>query len=329
MRRTRPFLRSLVVATRIEFIRGPRARRIGTDPSRGQERVVAVGSAEDGVDHSDMTDGTTGPDDLDDDTVLAPAYAARWEAKRSGVPPIRDNSAEPFHRNVPWQTYLTRLYSLRDVDIDLTVVKQEIVTRRVWRRDGGTFIDVKVPVRFFQGLDREQGQDIYRLIARDTYVWGMDTFGWPEPPPIPGGVPPHAAAITPEARGLAAAQAGRNVVALSEWESSRQKRPDRLNQRFASDSAWQEYLARVNPDDEVLFTIRVTDGLGEVERESWLDPALDPDDPSDVETTTVETRIPAHLLSGSDANVEHTYVEIIRETYQWAAQQFGWPAPPI
>lgn len=288
-----------------------------------------MGIAKDGTIRSTVLDFTYDPDNLDEDNLREPAYPARWEAKRSGVQRVRDGSGVAFARCVPWQTYLWSVDSELDFAIDATVVEQEVVTRRVWRHGGGTFIDVKIPVRFFKDLDREQAQDIYRLIARDTYVWGMAKFGWPEPPEIPGGVPEHAAAIPPEHRGLTAAEAGRDVVALSEWQSSAQKRPDRLNQRLARDRAWQDYLKRVNPDGELLFTIRVIDGLAQVERESWLDPALEPEDPSDGETTTVETRIPAQQLSGSDAKVEDTYVEIITETYRWAAEQFGWPAPSI
>lgn len=282
-----------------------------------------------GVIRSEVLDFTFDPENLDPDNLRAPSSEADWKARRSGVQQVRDESDQVFAWSVPWQTYLWTVDSEIEFMVSPTVVKQDVVTRKVSRHDGGTFIDVKIPVRFFRGLDREQGQDIYRLVARDTYVWGMEKFGWPEPPEIPGGVPPHAAAIPPEDRGLTAAEAGRNLVALSEWESSAQKRPDRLNQRLARDRAWQDYLKRVNPDGEFLFTIRVIDGLAQVERESWLAPALEPEDPSDGETTTVETRIPAQQLSGSDAKVEDTYVEIITETYRWTAEQFGWPAPPI
>lgn len=269
------------------------------------------------------------PDNLDPDHLRAPARTAYWEARRSGVQRIRDESIEPFQWSVPWQTYLWAIDPDKELWVQPTVVRTEGVTRNTYRRDGGTFIEVSIPVRFFQGLDREQSQDIYRLIARDTYVWGMGKFGWPEPPQVPGGVPGHAARIPAEARGLDAPEAGRQVLAMMQWEASNQKRPDRLNERLARDPRWQDYLAQVNPIGEFLFTITVYDHLAGVYREIWVNPPIEPGDPSDMETTTVDTRIPADVLTGSDNHVEQTYLALTRETYRWAAEQFGWPEPPV
>lgn len=268
------------------------------------------------------------PDNLDPDNLRFPAATSYWEAKRSGVRPVRDTSMELFQWSVPWQTYLWGIDPHADLWVQPTVIRTDVVTRNTHRRDGWTNIDVSIPVHFFEGLDREQAQDIYRLIARDTYLWGMEKFGWPEPPPIPGGVPEHAARIPAHDRGLTAPEAGRQIVALLEWEATTQKRPDRLNQRLARDPHWQDYLARVNPIGEFLFTIEVLDQINAVERESWVNPPIEPEDPSDMETTTIHTRIPATLLTGSDTHVEHLYLDIITAIYHWAARQFDWPPPP-
>lgn len=268
------------------------------------------------------------PDNLDPDWLRAPAATSYWEAKRSGVRRVLDTSGELFQWSVPWQTYLWAIDPEFELWVQPTTLRTDVVTRNTYRRDGGTFIEVSIPVRFFEGLDREQAQDIYRLIARDTYVWGMGKFGWPEPPQVPGGVPGHAARIPAEARGLDAPEAGRQVLAMMQWEASTQKRPDWLNERLARDPRWQDHVARVNPIGEFLFTIRVLDHLEGVERESWVNPPVEPEDPSDMETTTVETRIPVEALTGSDAEVERCYLEITAETYRWAAARFGWPPPP-
>lgn len=119
------------------------------------------------------------------------------------------------------------------------------------------------------------------------------------------------------------------MVAHAEWEASAQKRPDRLNQRLARDPRWQHYLAQVNPIGEFLFTITVHDHLAGVYREIWVNPRIEPGDSSDMETTTVDTRIPADVLTGSDSHVEQTYLTLTRKTYRWAAEQFGWPEPPV
>lgn len=111
------------------------------------------------------------PDNLDPDHLRAPARTAYWEARRSGVQRIRDESIEPFQWSVPWQTYLWAIDPDKELWLQPTVVRTEVVTRNTYRRDGATFIDVSIPMRFFQGLNRERAQDIYRLIARDTYVW--------------------------------------------------------------------------------------------------------------------------------------------------------------
>lgn len=268
------------------------------------------------------------PDNLDPDRLRAPARKSYWRAKRSGVRPVRDMSIDLFQWSVPWQAYLWAIDPHRELWVQPTTLRTDVVTRNTHRRDGTTFIDVNIPVHFFKDLDREQAQDIYRLIARDTYVWGMSKFDWPEPPPVPGSVPEHALRIPVEARGLAAPEAGRQVLVAMEWKASTQKRPDRLNERLARDPRWQDHVARVNPIGEFLFTIRVLDHLKGVERESWVNPPVEPEDPSDMETTTVETRIPVEALTGSDAEVERCYLEITAETYRWAAARFGWPPPP-
>lgn len=281
--------------------------------------------ADDELIHSEVRDFTFDPENLDEDNLRTPTADAVWRAKRSGVRRVRDESGELFAWSVPWQAYLWKLDPELDVMVSPVVAETELVTRKVSRRDGGTFIEVRIPAAFFADVSRDQAQDIYRLVARDTYVWGMERFGWPEPPAIPGGVPAHAARIPVEARGLAAHEAGRRLLMHVEWCSTAPCRAPHLNKRLAADRAWQDYLGVVNPNEDVLFTLHVTDDTSGIGRDAWEDP---PDEPGAEPTTTVETRVPAHLLSGSDAAVERACLEIVTETYAWAAGRFGWPAPP-
>ena len=205
------------------------------------------------------------------------------------------------------------------------VVKADRVTRKVNRWDGGTFIEVQIPAAFFAGLDPEQGQDIYRLVARDTYVWGMEKFGWPEPPQIPGGVPAHAARITPEDRGLAAPEAGRRILMGFTWKAPGQRRTPHLNERLTEHRGWQDYLTAVNPDEHYLFTLTVDADADAIDRDAWQDAPLESDDEP---TIAIDTRIPPHYVTGSDEDVEDTYLRILTDTYAWVAHEFDWPTPP-
>ncbi len=257
---------------------------------------------------------------LDEGNLREASLSADWGAKKPRR--IRDESGEAFLESEDWQRYLWTIDPGYEVAILQDVKEVDRVTRRVSHEDGETNIWVSIPAHLFVDLDRDQAQDVFRLLTRDTYVWGMARFGWPEPPPVPGGLPPHASCIPLEVRGVTAAEAGRRVVAEIVWDARAPRRHVALNELVATDPAWQSYLQQVNPAEDHLFVLQVVDEVDPQPHQLYVEPDPDTGEP----LTTVEVQVWAEVLRGGAP--ERDALVALSAAYAWAALQLGWPPPP-
>lgn len=269
---------------------------------------------------------------LDEDNLRVAASAADWSAKKPRR--IRDESVESFLTSEDWQRYLWSIDPQLDYFVTSTVKNVDRVSRRVTRDADGVMVWVTIPASLFVGLDRRRAQDVYRLLTRDTYVWGMTEFGWDIPPPVPGGVAAHAASIPLEVRGITLSETGRPLLADVEWRATSARSDLRVNGLTDQDRAWQDYLCQVNPDGETLFVLRVIDDLpvtgegdagvdGRVRHELVTEPDPETGEP----VLSVETTVTAAALRAGPSESE-TAAGVVMDAYRWAAHKLGWPPPP-
>lgn len=262
---------------------------------------------------------------LDEENVRVASLRADWDAKKPRR--VVDESGDAFLTSEAWQRYLWRIDPDHELAIFKTVQRADVVTRHASRNAAGDLsVNVTIPASLFVDLDRRQAQDVYRLVTRDTYVWGMTQFGWPAPPGVPGGVPSHAAEIPVEVRGIADAEAGRQLLAHIEWEATSPRRDLRVGETLERDPAWQEYLGQVDPGSDVLFILHVVD---EVDPDAdphtlWVEPDPETGEP----ITRVATGVRAAALTADGHSEPDAAVAAVVGAYRWAAHELGWPPPP-
>ena len=263
---------------------------------------------------------------LDEDNLRSPSLSADWAAKKPRR--IEDVSSERFLDSEDWMRYLWTIDPGYQVTVVKEVKKADLVTRRAHRDpDDDLDLTVTIPAHLFEGLDRRQAQDVFALVTRDTYLWGMTRYGWSTPPPIPGGTPPHAARIPIEVRGITSAEAGRDPVAYVDWQATiLQPRDLGLDNAFATDATWQSYLQQVDPGSETLFVFHVVDDTDPAAPPHRLVVDADPETGDPI--TSVETLLPAAVLTTDGHSGPDAAVAAVVAAYRWAAHELGWPPPP-
>lgn len=115
--------------------------------------------------------------------LVAPGAGIAWLSERKGFKAPDTAEWEWFFADPAWQEYLRRtqgdLFSIVDL-----VVDRDSIRRTIGRKANGEItVSVHIPSDLF--VDNADPELTLVEIARDTFVWGMDKFGWPEPPPIP------------------------------------------------------------------------------------------------------------------------------------------------
>ncbi|WP_183100253.1 hypothetical protein [Nocardioides pelophilus] len=120
---------------------------------------------------------------------VAPGAGIAWLSERKGFKAPDTAENEWFFADPAWQDYLPQtqgdLFSIVDL-----VVDRDSVRRTVGRKaNGEVSVSVYIPSELF--VDNADPELTLVEIARDTFVWGMEKFGWPAPPPIPARPPGH------------------------------------------------------------------------------------------------------------------------------------------
>ncbi|MGD9958234.1 hypothetical protein [Nocardioides sp.] len=111
-----------------------------------------------------------------------------WEARRKGFRRPEFHAADWFKADPLWQDYLA-LTEGDTLSLMVGIVDRE-KPRRYGRAKPNGEIDatVDLPIDWF--VDNDDPDLTVVEAIRDTYVWGMTKFGWPEPPPLPKRPPP-------------------------------------------------------------------------------------------------------------------------------------------
>ncbi|KAA1427529.1 hypothetical protein [Nocardioides antri] len=120
---------------------------------------------------------------------VAPGAGIAWLSERRGFRAPATAENEWFFADASWQDYLLRTQG--DLFSIVYVVVDRDSTRRWHRRkaNGEVLVSVDIPSQLFVG--NADPELTLVEIARETFVWGMEKFGWPEPPPIPARPPGH------------------------------------------------------------------------------------------------------------------------------------------
>lgn len=120
---------------------------------------------------------------------VAPGAGIAWLSERRGFKAPDTAENEWFFADGSWQDHLRRtqgdLFSIVDLVVDCDTIRRTIGRRA----NGEVTVTVYIPSQLF--VDNADPELTLVEIARETFVWGMEKFGWPEPPPIPARPPGH------------------------------------------------------------------------------------------------------------------------------------------
>lgn len=119
----------------------------------------------------------------------APGAGTAWLSERKGFKAPNTEENEWFFADEAWQDYLRYTQSDLYHVVDLIVDRDDIKRTYGRKANGEVTISVYIPSQLF--VDNLDPELTLVEIARETFVWGMTKFGWPEPPPIPARPPGH------------------------------------------------------------------------------------------------------------------------------------------
>ncbi|MGD9958235.1 hypothetical protein [Nocardioides sp.] len=104
-------------------------------------------------------------------------------SERKGFRTPRVDPGEWFVQDAAWQDYLAVVES-DTLSLVICILDRDKPRRSGRRKPNGEInVSLDLPTHWF--LDNDDPDVCMVEAIRDTYVWGMTKFGWPEPPPLP------------------------------------------------------------------------------------------------------------------------------------------------
>ncbi|CUR57281.1 hypothetical protein NOCA240029 [metagenome] len=122
--------------------------------------------------------------ELPDDWHQPGAYAGiAFLSERKGFKTPRVEPGGWFRSDPAWLEYL-RAVANDTLGIVISILDRDTVRRTGRRKPNGEInVYLDLPSAWF--IDNPDPDVCMVEAIRDTYVWGMKKFGWPEPPPLP------------------------------------------------------------------------------------------------------------------------------------------------
>lgn len=113
----------------------------------------------------------------------APGAGTAWLTERRGFHPPDLHTEEWYFDDPAWQDYLEHTYGDQFSIVYCVVDSPTLKRSYARRRNGEVTVRVNIPVE--DVVVSDDPELLFVQIERDTCVWAMEKFGWPEPPPLP------------------------------------------------------------------------------------------------------------------------------------------------
>lgn len=117
------------------------------------------------------------------DEPVAPGAGLAWLSERKGFKAPQVEVNEWFFNDRAWQSYLPRTQGDLVSIVYLVEDVEKLAMTYGRKQNGEVTVSVHVPSQMF--INNPDPELTLAEIARETFVWGMDEFDWPEPPPVP------------------------------------------------------------------------------------------------------------------------------------------------